>query len=67
MFQAENRQREAVTEAQAEVAMLRKQIKDLNLKVSEVDGLNKRIKEKEVKKLFKNYTRGLFINYVNSS
>ena len=51
LFQAENRQREAVTEAQAEVAMLRKQIKDLNLKVSEVDSLTKRIKEKEVKKL----------------
>jgi hypothetical protein len=28
--------------------MLRKQVKDLNLKVSEVDSLNKKIKDKEV-------------------
>jgi hypothetical protein len=47
-LQAENRQREVNAETQAEVVMLRKQIKDLNLKVADVDTLNKRIKEKEV-------------------
>jgi len=50
-FQAENRQREACAETQAEVTMLRKQIKDLNLKVSDVEALNKTIKEKDVSSL----------------
>jgi hypothetical protein len=49
-FQAEKRQRDASEETQGEVTMFRKQIKDLNLKISEVDTVTRKLKEKEVRK-----------------